>query len=149
MNKTTLEGLEEALERLEQIDGVYSWGHLLFEVRDALADHPMDYEQGFVDGVEAQLVEPVKQEPVAWVPKQTSWFFNSAANGIGQFSHIKRDEYVVPLYAAPVDAKAIRAEERKECISNCLIVEHAYKNAAMWNHAQGAEACAGYLEDTK
>ena len=38
MNKTTLEGLEEALERLEQIDGVYSWGHLLYEVREALAE---------------------------------------------------------------------------------------------------------------
>ena len=46
-------------------------------------------------------------------------------------------------------ADLVRAEERKECISNCLIVEHSYKNAAMWNHAQGAEACAGYLEDTK
>jgi hypothetical protein len=50
MNKTTLEGLEEALERLEQIDGVYSWGHLLFEVRETLAKRPVDYDQGFVDG---------------------------------------------------------------------------------------------------
>lgn len=46
MNKTTLEGLEKALERLEHIDGVYSWGDLLCEVREALA-------------------ETVKQEPVA------------------------------------------------------------------------------------
>ena len=47
MNKTTLEGLEEALERLEHIDGVHSWGDLLCEVREALADQN-------------------KQEPVAW-----------------------------------------------------------------------------------
>ena len=38
MNKTTLESLEEALERLEQIDGMYSWAHLLYEVREALAE---------------------------------------------------------------------------------------------------------------
>lgn len=41
MNKTTLESLEEALERLEQIDGMYSWAHLLYEVRDALAEHDL------------------------------------------------------------------------------------------------------------
>ncbi len=34
-------------------------------IREVLAEHPMDYDQGFVDGVEAQLAEPVKQEPVA------------------------------------------------------------------------------------
>jgi len=51
MNKTTLESLEEALERLEQIDGMYSWAHLLYEVREALA-------------------EQEKQEPVACHERQ-------------------------------------------------------------------------------
>ena len=134
MNKTTLEGLEEALERLEQIDGMYSWGHLLFEVREALADYPMDYEQGFVDGVEAQLVEPVLkecrhcgflckpnpdeskpwypltdpvQEPVAWAYFDADGSFMDALNR-------QHGAYQTPLYAAPVEAQAIRAEALEE-----------------------------------
>jgi len=46
MNKTTLESLEEALERLEQIDGMYSWAHLLYEVREALAEQELYEPEG-------------------------------------------------------------------------------------------------------
>ena len=86
MNKTTLEGLEEALERLEQIDGKYSWGHLLFEVREALSEPDMKECRhcGFlckpnpdeskpwyplsdhIPDATKMVAEPVKQEPVAW-----------------------------------------------------------------------------------
>jgi len=47
----------------------------LAAIREALSEHPMDYDQGFVDGVEAQLADPVKQEPVALsFPRDTtSW----------------------------------------------------------------------------
>ena len=160
MKKTTLEGLEEALERLEQIDGKYSWGHLLFEVREALSepdmkecrhcgflckpnpdeskpwyplsDHipdatkmvaePVKQEPvaylcgGYIDNfptgryetceatdygafpVYAAPVQPVKQEPVAWMNT------NGAVN--------KLREAGWAMNAAPVDAKAIRAEEQ-------------------------------------
>lgn len=60
---------------------------------------------GLIEDIGDGQVEQEKQEPVAWVTKQDSWFFNTAANGIGQFSHIQRDDYVLPLYAAPVSAK--------------------------------------------
>ena len=68
MNKTTLEGLEEALERLEQIDGKYSWAHLLFEVREALAEpvKPKECAKGCPENTVCnycQRAEPVKQEP--------------------------------------------------------------------------------------
>ena len=49
MNKTTLEGLEEALERLEQIDDKYSWGHLLFEVREELSKITKQEANTFMD----------------------------------------------------------------------------------------------------
>ena len=61
------------------------------------------------------LSEPVKQEPVAWMwvcvdvesrSIETGFLFNRGAN----------DENTdwTPLYAAPVDAKAIRAEALEE-----------------------------------
>ena len=158
MNKKTLEGLEEALERLEHIDGVYSWGHLLFEVREALAkpqittpdvcgevcarsklcygcgksfDEALADHSGDANEMVAEPVwilpggglvgkaEPVKQEPVAWATKISKAFFNSPANGVFQVSHLMRDEYNVPLYASPVDAKAIRAEALEEAAKLC------------------------------
>jgi len=64
VNKTTLEGLEEALERLEQIDGVYSWGHLLFEVREALAEQTQLQQAKemllAVDDVVKQSIDDIK-----------------------------------------------------------------------------------------
>ena len=91
MNKTTLESLEEALERLEQIDGMYSWAHLLYEVREALA-------------------EQEKQEPVAWM------VIGDGQHGVYKagehFDSIECSSYwnnrgyeLVPVYAAPVSAK--------------------------------------------
>ena len=135
MNKTTeaLKLAEEALHMISthkeedmQCDNGYGAAYV---ANKALA------------AIREALAEPVKQEPVDGLARAC----NLAGLDYEDFLRIKA---YLPV-AAPVDAKAIRAEERKECISNCLIVEHAYKNAAMWNHAQGAEACAGYLEDTK
>jgi len=91
MNKTTLESLEEALERLEQIDGMYSWAHLLYEVREALA-------------------EQEKQKPVAWM------VIGDGQHGVYKagehFDSIECSSYwnnrgyeLVPVYAAPVSAK--------------------------------------------
>jgi hypothetical protein len=121
MNKTTLEGLEEALERLEQIDGVYSWGHLLFEVREALAE-PDWYEEAMrLGGLNAKHVgelkqlraEPVKhevnQEPVGEMIdkngyKGAAWYCEPPITG-------------TKLYAAPIDAKAIREAVRAEAFT--------------------------------
>jgi len=95
MNKTTLEGLEEALERLEQIDGVYSWGHLLFEVREALA-------------------EQNKQEPVAIVVEVDRHGDATVVSGAWQLDGGKHTFYV-----APVSAEAIRAEALEEAAKVC------------------------------
>jgi len=59
----------------------------------------------------AAPVQPVKQEPVAYAPIIT--FRDSQ---LYQVSKQLTPEFCNPLYAAPVDAKAIRAEERQRCI---------------------------------
>jgi hypothetical protein len=115
MNKTTeaLKLAEEALARLigwmETRDMVVAGAErgALATIREVLAKSPVDYDQGFVDGFvdgfETQVSEPVKQEPVAWV--------NAERNTI---TWEKIYPNMGPLYAAPVDAKAIRAEALEE-----------------------------------
>ena len=49
--------------------------------------------------IELKKAEPVKQEPVAWMNEKNGFICKE-----------KTRSYHVPLYAAPVDAKAIRAE---------------------------------------
>lgn len=51
------------------------------------------------------VAEPVKQEPVAWWNgKETAWFEHELCGWQAP------DGCTIPLYTAPVDAKAIRAE---------------------------------------
>ena len=56
--------------------------------------------------------EPVKQEPVEQEPVAWGWVMDGEVNDcIGPTEHARCEgEYQVPLYAAPVDAKAIQEE---------------------------------------
>ena len=62
--------------------------------------YSIGYDAGYQDGFDAALAEPVKQEPVAWM----------ADGQLFTDKNFVSIETPVPLYAAPVDAKAIRAE---------------------------------------
>ena len=80
-----------------------SWGYVK-------AEHPMDYDQGFVDGVEAQLAEPVKQEPVGWTHAA-----NLVDDGYGHIFSVHSSEPAyddwVPVYAAPVRTKDLAGQD--------------------------------------
>ena len=67
--------------------------------------YSIGYDAGYQDGFDAALAEPVKQEPVAWWNgKETAWFEHELCGWQAP------DGCTIPLYTAPVDAKAIRAE---------------------------------------
>ena len=76
---------------------------------EALADHSGDATE--------MVAEPVKQEPVAW------WCCVPGQDAILLFDEPSDEryppKYKSPLYAAPVDAKAIRAEALEEAIAKC------------------------------
>jgi hypothetical protein len=103
--KLSLEALEEAKHALEngckwiepKWDDEWRVGRGAWMVADkALA------------AIREALAEPVKQEPVAWV--------NAERNTI---TWEKIYPNMEPLYAAPVDAKAIRAEALEEAAKVC------------------------------
>lgn len=166
MNKTTLESLEEALERLEHIDGKYSWAHLLYEVREALAEPEITtldvcgevcaraklcYGCGkALDEANAKLAEPyaceagecpdkslcagafqclfkaepVNQEPVAEVVLREQRVGFGRAEKRKDIKFLRDVEVGADLYAAPADAKSIRAEERQRCIEAIRKAHH-------------------------
>ena len=76
---------------------------------EQVGQHPMDYDQGFVDGVEAQLAEQADHEPVAKVchdlPSHIGWNPNLAVNEFpeGMF-----------LYTRPTRTKDLTDEEIME-----------------------------------
>ncbi len=90
-------------------------------------DYWLEKCTGALDTIRAaRAQEQSEQEPVAWATKISKAFFNSPANGVFQVSHIMRDEYNVPLYTPPVDAKAIRAEALEEAAKVCEEVAKHY-----------------------
>ena len=98
MNKQieALKLAEEALVRIEQIDGVYSWADALDAVREALAEPYAETNETCSD-------LNIKQEPIGMV--------------IGGVFEPWNDDVLSgawELYAAPVDAKTIRAEALEE-----------------------------------
>jgi hypothetical protein len=175
MNKTTeaLKLAEEALERLEQIDGVYSWGHVQEAVREALAEkipewvdvddyeepvkhserywlHEINnaradgYERGYM-AAKKLYAEPVKQEPVAWLfqheetgrtlcvdVQQVQWNFEK---------NNPRLQKIHPLYAAPVDAKAIREERDSMWLAQMEFEEKRVRAEAL---EEAAKVCDDY-----
>ena len=99
MNKTT-EALKLSLQRFESMnheDSIFR-----FEFEDEIA------------AIREALAEPLKQEPVAYAPIIT--FRDSQ---LYQVSKQLTPEFCNPLYAAPVDAKAIRAEALEEAAKVC------------------------------
>ena len=76
------------------------------DLREVLAEHPMDYDQGFVDGVEEgrrQIIEQVEQEPVKMM--------NSVGNTEAFLPMQQTAGFDIPLYAAPVRTKDLTDEE--------------------------------------
>lgn len=69
------------------------------------------FDRGFDKGLKYTApVQPVKQEPVAWyIPDKDLATTDSAWAA-------ENEDMCDPLYRAPLDAKAIRAEERQRCI---------------------------------
>ena len=118
MNKTT-EALKlaEALENDAKEHREVSYGLDCLPERTANWKHALNCEAA-ARLIREALAEPVKQEPVGevdlhkelgqlrWMGGDEGW--DNAINAV-----MKRLE---ELYAAPVDAKAIRAEERQRCI---------------------------------
>jgi hypothetical protein len=144
MNKTT-EALKLAEEALESCDaGDYSTGHVihpsfnnktvdeaLAAIREALAEQIPEWVD--VDDYE----EPVKQEPVAWV------------NEHGMFTTIKNEygEEWLPLYAAPVDAKAILETERKRHAFELSMQEELFADNAKAIRAEALEEAAKVCDE--
>ena len=89
----------------------------LAAIREALADHIPDTTK--------MIAEPVKQEPVAYMVKahDSVQRFAVRADVADEFACKWRetdpDADFYPLYAAPVDAKAIRAEALEEAAVLC------------------------------
>ena len=113
MNKTTLEALklvEEALEELHYSSGtvkaVTLYKSAIAAVREVLANHSGDANE--------MVAEPVKQEPVAYV---TGYYGGRCVvEPLNRASVLPNN---LALYAAPVDAKAIRAEALEEAAKWC------------------------------
>ena len=135
MNKITeaLKLAEEALVEYRDNQYIKAPRKALAATREALADHveqnltmvsghPMGYDQGFVDGVEAQLVEPVKQEPVAYLANGTRFKVTLTDNDCyikslpkelgGRWVALIAAEDDCHLNAAPVDVKDIHLSEK-------------------------------------
>lgn len=106
MNKI-IDALKLAEEALAKANHFHDYEDELVAIREALANHPMDYDQGFVDGVEAQLIEPVQQEPVAWMDFHGNVKNNEEINDYiaAGWGKDKAATYSIPLYASPVSAK--------------------------------------------
>jgi hypothetical protein len=102
MTDKTTEALKRALNLLESEwpEGDEIAQPVIDAIREALADH---VEQNLT-----MVAEPVKQEPVAWCnPSPTC------------ARHIEGMPVGTQLHAAPVDAKAIRAEALEEAAKLC------------------------------
>ena len=144
MNKTTeaLKLAEEALEELHYSSGtvkaVTLYRHALAAIREALAEpvkqEPIAWEatsagvikfvtdsryKKFSQNIQqyykpyrcSHCSEPVKQEPVKMM--------NSVGNTEAYLPGQQTSGFDIPLYAAPVDAKAIRAEALDEAAKVC------------------------------
>ena len=80
------------------------------------------------------LSEPIKQEPIGYVVEDDSGYTGSMV-----YANKSGDEFL-PVYLAPVDAKAIRAEALEEAAKVCDD-ESRYSN--------DAECCAAAIRGLK
>ena len=133
MNKTTLEALKLAEEALVKANRFHDYEDELAAIREVLAapeittpdvcgevcaQAKLCYGCGkALDEANAKLAEPVKQEPVAWGNlddgcKDGHRFLTKDKAAAKKYHEQCYD--LTELYAAPVDAKAIRAEALEE-----------------------------------
>ena len=88
-------------------------------------EYSVGYDAGYQDAMNELLAEPVKQEPVAVV--EITYGRDPECYVTGNIDDFP--EGVFKLYAAPVDAKAIRAEALEEAAK-----------VASTAHAQGLQS---------
>ena len=87
------------------------------------------------------LAEPVKQEPVAWLYSGELYWENP--------SEWARNE-VMPFYAAPVDAKAIRAEALEEAAKVCNDkIRHGQVSECQHRYNFAYDDCAAAIRGLK
>jgi len=142
MNKTT-EALKLAEEALESCNSG-KWGMSFDEI---------DVERALAAIREAKA-ELEKQEPVAWAYIDADGSFMDALDR-------QHGAYQTPLYAAPVDAKAIRAEDyikayqqgrkdmKEEAAKVCDFENHQLTGMRMDNEAWAAKNCAAAIRGLK
>lgn len=102
----------------------------LAAIREALVDQPNTKGESNVERTVVGLTEPVKQEPVAWALSHSLGLeFSSkfpmceSKERAEEFARQHLGQVVVtPLYAAPVDAKAIRTAALDEALEIALTV---------------------------
>ena len=119
--------------------------------------YSIGYDAGYQDGFDAALTEPVKQEPVAWRNAIKHWAFDCAWGDLSE-RQIDDLELLVTgvLNAAPVDAKAIRAEALEEAAKVCE--EYALESMEAFNRTghdfedrqvNGGYGCAAAIRGLK
>ena len=101
MNKTidALKLAEEALKMYCEHGAIFKPNETLAAIREALADH--------IAASGKVIAEPVEQEPVAVISESAIGLVKLHSNGACL-------PFGTQLYAAPVDAKAIRADALEE-----------------------------------
>ena len=95
------------------------WKAYALELQEKLVKH----EGGSPMILNTAPVQPVKQEPVAWAHPSGGYLSDKYIKEFATGMEIAN--YNIPLYAAPVDAKAIRADLMKQVMDTC---EAEYKN---------------------
>ena len=111
MNKTT-EALKLALEKAQMLmQPIPDKEVTALEIAKAVSERALELCQI----LEEALVNPVKQEPVGYTNKEQLRLLKDPRNPIGMWTTPFQTNNV-PLYAAPVDTKAIRAEALEEAI---------------------------------
>jgi hypothetical protein len=96
----------------------------------------------------AAAVQPVKQEPVAWIeysPQGEVTLYKEYGDGLTK-KDIRAGWKLLPLYTAPVDAKAIRAEALEEAAKVVLADAFAMSFQSM---GQYRTACAAAIRGLK
>ena len=118
MNKTT-EALKLCIEALPNI--LFAATERDKKNRIRMFDNCVYQAQEALEVGREALSEPVKhevnQEPVAWIDNKT-WCFTYSQYEYEDLDEDMTDD-LVPLYTAPVDAKAIRAEALEEAAKRC------------------------------
>jgi hypothetical protein len=156
MNKTT-----EALKLAEQEkqEPVVGYAYATIKEYEELAGFsvPEAFRAGWnmarttnsMLGINTAPVQPVKQEPVFWYRPINEETYEGPVHNDSVCGKMWRNEKPgewLPLYAAPVDAKAIRAEALEEAAKMC---DETMKDTFQLHGKDVAEKCAAAIRGLK